>query len=352
MRLWRIAASLALLALLGFAIDVPAALARLGDAEPGWVLGALLLVQAQVVLSASRWRLTAERLGQRIAARRAIAEYYLATLLNQVLPGGVAGDAARAVRGAVGGGVSRREDEARTAPAGSLARSAQGVVIERLAGQISLVAVALGGLLAWPFLLDSPPPRAGLLALGGALGLLAGAALLIPTLARAGPRRWRHAARRVAPALRRCWLDDGAWLVQGTLSLAVTASYVGVFALAGLALGAPLSPAVLASVVPLTLASMLVPLSIGGWGLREAAAAALWPLAGSTAEIGVATSVLYGLLSLAGSLPGLLVLIRTPGAGEPRVRRGGGTERAASEPLQVSSPGGARAACATRCRAP
>jgi len=59
--------------------------------------------------------------------------------------------------------------------------------------------------------------------------------------------------------------------------------------------------------VPLTLVAMLLPISVGGWGLREGAAAVLWPIAGFSAEAGVAASIAFGLAALAAALPGLLV---------------------------------------------
>jgi hypothetical protein len=64
---------------------------------------------------------------------------------------------------------------------------------------------------------------------------------------------------------------------------------------------------------------MLIPLSFSGWGLREGAAAALFPVAGLTAAQGLATSVAFGLVFLIAVLPGLVPLwLRPPGAGESR----------------------------------
>jgi len=285
-----------LLGLLWRVVDVPAALARLREVEATWVVAGLLLVQLQVVVSALRWRFTAARLGHRIGACRAIGEYYLATLLNQVLPGGVAGDAARTFRG------TRRDVR--------LPDVARGVVVERLAGQLSLVLVALAGLAFWPRLLEAPPPRVALAGVAGLVAFVVVGWLTLRGSARIGPSRWRRAVRSIGPTLRRCWLADRAWVVQGSTSLIVTASYLGVFAIAATATGAPMTAAAVVTIVPLTLASMLLPISIGGWGVRETAAAALWPLAGLGAEAGVAASVFYGLISLAGSLPGVLPLLR------------------------------------------
>ena len=81
---------------------------------------------AQTVLSAMRWRLTARQLGQTIPLTRAIGEYYLAQVVNQSLPGGVVGDAGRAVR-------ARHQ--------AGLRRAGAAVAIERLAGQVALFLV-------------------------------------------------------------------------------------------------------------------------------------------------------------------------------------------------------------------
>src|SRR3546814_13404904 len=67
-------------------------------ADPASLFLGVLIVQSQIVLSAMRWRFTAGRLGMRLTRGRAVGEYYVATFLNQVLPGGVAGDALRTWR--------------------------------------------------------------------------------------------------------------------------------------------------------------------------------------------------------------------------------------------------------------
>lgn len=302
-----------MIGLLWLTVDLPSAFGRIAAAEPRWLLAGLALVQLQIVLSAVRWRCTAARLGHRLGCGLVVREYYVASLLNQVLPGGIGGDAARVVRN-------------RSPADASLSRVAQGVVLERLAGQCSLIAVTLAGVVLWPLLLDEPPPRAGLLALGGAIGIALLAAAGVSSLAAFGTPVLARRAARVWPLVVRCWFDDGMWLVQGALSVAVTAAYVGTFVLAALAVGEPLPPAGWLTVVPLALASMLLPISIGGWGLREAAAAALWPLVGLAPGAGVATSVVYGLLSLLGSLPAI-VFLTGPGealAKSDEIRKGEG----------------------------
>ena len=60
----------------------------------------------------------------------------------------------------------------------------------------------------------------------------------------------------------------------------------------------------------LLLLAMVVPITVSGWGVREGAAALLWPAVGLPAEQGVAISIGYGALIFLASWPGALVLLK------------------------------------------
>jgi len=276
--------SIALLTVLALVLEPREVLGRLTRMDPVWVAAALLLSVAQVVGSAWRWRFTAARLDLELPMSRAISEYYLATFLNQVLPGGVVGDVSRAWRHA-------READIRA--------SVQSVAFERLSGLTVMSVVAAVSAL---FLLEdvSPGARAALLALVLVLLILG---LVGVRQARSGP-----GSLQVVRDLRRALLDGVALPVQLTTSAAVVSSYIAIFVMAGRAIQLDTSVALLAMLAGPLLMSMLVPVTIAGWGLREVAAAALWSAAGLSAADGVAVSVSYGLLVLVSSLPGAAVL--------------------------------------------
>jgi uncharacterized membrane protein YbhN (UPF0104 family) len=278
--LWRIA-------------DGSKALESIGSAQPVWVMAGLLALTLQTVLSAVRWRITAGQLGLDLSLLYSLREYYLSQLTNQVLPGGVLGDAARAVR---------------TRDQRGLAAAGQAVIFERLAGQIALfvtmcVAVAItylrrGGL-DWPMWTLSPILL--VIAIGVAAPILFAVATSLP--APVGPRcsdlarKMGHAlaARRVLPA-------------QIGLSIATTLCNLFAFAFCARAVGIILSPAIIFAIVPLILLTMLIPVTISGWGLREGAAVALLPLMGASASVSLAASVTFGLTVLVASLPGLFII--------------------------------------------
>jgi uncharacterized membrane protein YbhN (UPF0104 family) len=289
-RALRVALPVAVLAALWHLADGPAVLDRLARSDPRWLLAALAATSLQTLLSALRWRLTASRLGQHLPVGRAVGEYYLAQLVNQTLPGGVLGDAARAVRA--------RQD--------SLVTAAQAVVIERMAGQAALLAVTMTGFalaLVLPGGIDWPRGAIGTLLAVGSIVLGA------VTAARIAGRVWPRPGRAFWEAVRRSVLAREVWPRQAALGLGIVGCNLVTFAFCARATGTELSAEAILTLVPLVLTAMLVPLSVAGWGLREGAAAALLPLAGISPEAAVAASLCFGGVILTGSLPGLLVLV-------------------------------------------
>jgi uncharacterized membrane protein YbhN (UPF0104 family) len=258
----------------------------------GPVLLCLALVQLQIILSAVRWRFTAHRLGQTIGLTDAIREYYVASFLNQSLPGGMGGDAVRAWRMRVEG-------------KGGWKLPAKGILYERLSGQAAFFMILAIGLPIWPMLIaDRSQLPSGWVA----------AALFVSGLFSAFGLRWlvRRSAhpilRQISEDAAEVFMRRQAWLIQSGLSVVVVTAYVAVFMIASHAIGASLPFEAALTIIPLCLLSMLIPVGLGGWGTREAAAMALWPLFGFSAAGGLAASLLYGAISLAGSAPALVIL--------------------------------------------
>lgn len=294
MPLLRIFAPLALVALLAFLVsrtDFGALKSAFAQVSAGHLIAGLVLVQIQIVVSALRWRFTAARLGETMALPLAVSEYYVASFLNQTLPGGVAGDAVRAFR--------MRGDGP-----GGWKRPAKAVLFERLSGQMALFVLALCGLFVWPLVLGGED--AGQLSLHIALGFILFAAVIaIVMLVVKGRFSW---VGKFTDEVVAVFIRDGALWIQAGMSLLIVATYSACFFLASDGVGAQLPWTAALTVIPLSLIAMLIPAGFGGWGTREAAAMALWPLIGATPTEGLAASIVYGGLSLAGALPGLVIL--------------------------------------------
>mgnify|MGYP000199753708 CR=1 FL=1 len=296
MTLWRavrLAMGPAVLVALALLVDPWRLLSHLTALDGVWLVPIVALSLVQFAVSAWRWRFTAQRLGLALTRRQALADYYLAVLLNQCLPGGVLGDANRAWRHA--------------RAVGNTAGAAQAVVLERVSGQLAMAVVALLALPAVP----------------GVVGVLSRhpwsiAVVAIAVLLALG---WviRHVGRYSSGILPRALLGRGVWPVQLGSSLVVVATYIAIYALTARALGVDRELAALVPLIPFVLLAMLVPISVAGWGVRESAAAGLWVAAGWPAAEGVAVSVAYGALNLALASPGLgVALARIRGARYPR----------------------------------
>ena len=89
----------------------------------------------------------------------------------------------------------------------------------------------------------------------------------------------------------------------------MVASYLAIFWVAAKAVHTPLDMASALLAIPLVLTAMTLPVSVGGLGLRETAAAVLWPLLSYSPSDGAASALTYGVVILIGALPGVAVLL-------------------------------------------
>jgi uncharacterized membrane protein YbhN (UPF0104 family) len=297
----RVLFSLGLLAGVFFVVDTQILIERISALDLFWVAAALLVTIPQYLLSAARWQLTAKRLGASLSLPTALSEYYLAVLTNQVLPGGVLGDAARAFRH---GHSLRRQEHVRTYGA-----ALRAVVFERASGQLVLMFVMLLGLLFWPSPSDGTPFLRVIVVALLVLLIAAGALVFI----RRGSSKVSQGG--ILEEARHALLAPDVLPLQLLYSLSVLATYLICFYCAGRAIGIAMSFAEVIALVPAILFSMTIPLTIAGWGIREMSAAALWGLANLTPADGVAISVAYGIIVLLSALPGALFVF-------PRARAG------------------------------
>jgi glycosyltransferase 2 family protein len=258
--------------------------------DAGSALAALAVGLVTTVCSAGRWCLIARRLGMRMSLPAAVADCYQAQFLNSVLPAGVLGDVHRAVR-------SGRES-------GDVGRGARAVVLERTTGLAVLAVVAVVVLLTQPALLQV---AGGFVPVGG--WWLAGALLLAAAVACWVLRvRLRPVLRTAAGDLRTVLRGD-TWPGVLATSLVALAGYLGLFVVAARSAGSTAPVAELLPLLVLALLVMALPLTVGGWGPREAVAAVGFGAVGLGAAQGLAAAVGYGVLGLVACLPGAVVLV-------------------------------------------
>ena len=277
---------------LAFVVDLNDIWSRLLAMQFDWVLLAVLISILQVIGSAWRWRFTASQLGIGLSLRQAIQEYYLATFLNQTLPGGVMGDVSRAVR---------HSRILLNSGFGKTGKAVCAVILERLSGQMVMFVTAVISLMFLSINFDLIPSFwmfGSVVLVFLAIGL---------TVAWIGSRDESFAGVVLRDA-RTALFSRRAFPVQLVSSSLIVSSYLVMYVVVARAVGVSTPTLELAPLIAPVLIAMLLPITVAGWGLREAAAALLWGVVGLTVSDGVVVSMGYGVVVLLSSLPGIVFL--------------------------------------------
>ena len=253
---------------------------------------AVTLTALTTVCSAWRWRVAARALGVNISLPGAVCAYYRSLFLNSVLPGGVLGDVHRAVTH------GRRT--------GDVVRGVRAVGWERLWGQVIQAGVTVVVLLILP----SPVRPALPYVLAGVACVAGCVALVVRHVARRGRPRLARAARAVSADLRRGLLAPGVWPQLTLASVLVVAGHTATFVIAARVAGCTAPLGELVALLMVVQTAVVIPLSIGGWGLREGAAAWAFAAAGLGAANGITVATLYAVLMLVAVSPGAGLLLK------------------------------------------
>lgn len=295
----RFAAAGALLAAVIHVAEPAALIATLRHADRDWLLLGLVAALLSNVASALRWRALTAWLGAAVSPSFALLAYFRAMALNALLPGAVVGgDLYRAL--------ALRQAGLPTLDAGL------SVLLDRVSGLWVLLVLGAGAL---PFAASSialplPLPPVWIdLSCAVAAVLLLTAPLLLIALPIKGARALAALAR-VQSRLRRPRVLQQYALQMGA-SLLVQALSIIALACGGRALGLDLSLAVWATAAAPIFLLAALPVSVGGWGTREAAAAAVLAAFGVPAAQAVAVALIYGVFGLLqAALGGLLFACR------------------------------------------
>jgi glycosyltransferase 2 family protein len=257
----------------------------------GWALVAAAgIAVLSTVCYAWRWKIVAGGLGLRLSLPAAVAACYRSLFLNATLPGGMVGDVHRGA--SHGRGVS------------DVGLALRAVAWERVAGQIVQILLTVVVLLVLPSSVHSFMPVVAIAVVVAVLGVL--------LIARARPGGIRSAWARLLSAAARD-IRDGllahrAWLGIGLATTLALAGHAATFLIAARTAGIAAPPSRLLPIVLIAMAAMMLP-SLGGWGPREGVAAWVFGAAGLGAQRGVATAVVYGVMTIVASLPGAAVLV-------------------------------------------
>lgn len=253
-----------------------------------WLTAGLILSVLSNVISALRWRELAAWLGHPITSTTALQIYFRAMALNALLPGGVVGgDVYRAL-------VLRQQG---MHPMGATLS----VLLDRVWGFWLVIAISImGSAFTWTLIAGQvswtdqfPEPSKPLFVVIGILWTL----LPLLFLRRLAPA-WRRFHEEVI-SLETCHMRiRRQYVLQSVAALCVQWLSIGALALGAKAIHLELSTAVWATVSFPIFLMAAIPVSWGGWGAREAAAAGALSVFGVSAAQGVGAGLIYGIYAL------------------------------------------------------
>lgn len=276
----------------------------LAAADWPWWLAALGVTLAGQVVAGIRWAALARPLGFDFTRRFFVRRFFEGMFFSLCLPSSIGGDVVKAVR--IGSSTQLR------------LLAGCSVLADRLTG-LSALAVLVGtAVISRNNHLGTPATFA---VFGGLLlAVLAGFWLALAVLDRVHAALPEGSARDFIARLLPYRQRPSLVLLAVGWSFLVQLAGVASVVLVARALGVVQPALVWLSVVPLVALAMVLPISIGGFGVRENAIEYLLRGYGVPSEAGVAIGLLWGMCTLLAGLVGgvLFLLERQPvAAGEP-----------------------------------
>ena len=274
------------------------------QASSGWLIGALALYGVMVIASSWRWGLLLAAQDIRLPFRSLASSFLVATFFNNFLPSNIGGD------------VVRVTDTARAA--GSKTLAATIVLLDRALGLLGLALVAALGATAGSRLSSSGPVPPALLWAGFSVA----AAMALPALFRP------HLFARLLQPLRRFhpqWVDERLSRLTKALArfaesprallgcfagaIVVQAVLIGFYLAIAHSLRIPIGFAELAVIVPISFVVQMIPLSMNGFGIREATFGFYFTRIGLPLESAILVSFLGAALIMLFSLSGAVAYL-------------------------------------------
>jgi len=293
----KILVSAALLYLALRKVDFHELASRFDVASLGWIALAIAATFLQIFIGVLRWREVSAECDAPLGLTQATRYNLIGAFFNQTLPSSIGGDAVRLWL---------------VARAGAGWRAATySIFVDRAIGLIAL-AILIVASLPWSYrLISDPHGRSALLfvdfaALAGGLGFLLLGRLQWPWLKRWWGTHHLHACSVIA---NRVIFSRQRGPKIAVLSLLVHVLAVVIAWCVVRSIAAPVLFGQVFQLVPPVMLITMVPISIAGWGVREATMGLAFGYAGLLASEGVNVSLLFGAVSFVVGVFGGLVWI-------------------------------------------
>ncbi|MET4202939.1 lysylphosphatidylglycerol synthase transmembrane domain-containing protein [Bradyrhizobium sp. LA6.12] len=279
-------------------VDLSELFSRLTATSLLWIAVAIAVTFLQIFVGVVRWREISAECGAPLELGRAMRYNVIGAFFNQTLPSAIGGDAVRLWL---------------VARAGAGWRAATySIFVDRAIGLVALAIVVVASL-PWSYeLITDPHGRSALLlvdfaALAGGVGFLIFGALKWSWL-----KTWwaTHHIHACAVIANRVIFNAKRGPIVAILSLLVHVLAVVIAWCVVQSIAAPVSFGQTFLLIPPIMLITLMPISIAGWGVREATMGLAFGFAGLSANEGVNISLLFGaVLFIVGAIGGLVWIL-------------------------------------------
>jgi glycosyltransferase 2 family protein len=289
--LLKIGLSVFAFAIVAFSVDLSAAWERAANQSIPYVILSAAILSVQLLLGGLRWHAILARLGANPSLRDSVRLYYISAFFNAYLWGAVGGDMLRAWL------TYRRQLSAKIA--------VNSVVLDRIAAIAGLALLVLATAPVFFARVGNTLPM--YIPLGLACAGLAG--IIVAANLRRMPAAWLRSRlarylQSLGGSIQQIFLTPKAALP--VLGFAITAQIALGVATFSMAASLGIKVSMLDCIVlmqPVALVANL-PISVGGWGVRETAVVLLFGLIGVPSSAALVLSLQLGLLALLVVLPG------------------------------------------------
>jgi uncharacterized protein (TIRG00374 family) len=276
-----------------------AALTRTG---PVFLVGAVAVNVAAFLFTGTRWWLLLRYTGERAGWRDVMPSYYLGLFFNNLLPTGIGGDVVRTVR------LNRRGI--------ALPHLAASMIMDRAIGLLIMLLVATA-CTAWVTIIPVDQRVRDTASIVFVTCLALTAVAFSPWAGALLKRledyvRHTRVRRGILESIALCYSYRGnltLMLVAAVLSVAAQSLAILSYILLGHSIGLELAPISYFVVVPVVFIAAMLPVSLGGLGVREGALVGLLMLFGADRQLAIGLSLLYLASLWFSTLPGAAVLL-------------------------------------------
>jgi glycosyltransferase 2 family protein len=279
-------------------VDLSELASRIDLASLGWIGLAIAVTFLQIFIGVLRWCEISEMCGAPLTTRQAMRYNVIGTFFNQTLPSSIGGDAMRLWLVARSGAGWRA--------------ATYSIFVDRAIGLIALAVIVVASL-PWSYrLIGNADGRAALLfvdlaALAGGAGFLVLGRLNWPWLQRLWGMHHLHACAVIA---NRVLFSRERGPKIAVLSLLVHVLAVVIAWCVVQSIAAPVGFGQIFQLIPPVMLITMLPISIAGWGVREATMGLAFGYAGLMTNEGVNVSLLFGAVSfIVGAFGGLVWIV-------------------------------------------